>query len=280
MEHVHRASRLHICCAGGSPANRRFCLIENEILTALQAQRARHPDIADTIDLHIAILEASASLEISVPSPPHDANERLSLGQPLLRADKLSFDWNAVARFLQNLCAIFARHYPDLSTDLEEIAREFATPTATEEIVREWRIDLVRKSLMSIVLYNVMRPFLSAYARAWASCVDEWQHSTCPICGGAPDFAALAISSGGRRLLCSQCNFEWNSTRASCPFCNAEQLAYFPTRSGAYRLYVCDRCKRYLKTIDLRELARDANLPAERVLTIALDRAAHQAGYR
>ncbi|MBI5029200.1 MAG: formate dehydrogenase accessory protein FdhE [Chloroflexi bacterium] len=255
-------------------------MIEKETLAVLRVQRARHLDIADTIDLHIAILGASASLEISVPPPPHDANERLSLGQPLLRADELSIDWTAATKFLQNLCAIFAHNYPNLATDLEEIAREFATPTATEEIVREWWIDPERKSLTSVVLYNVMRPVLSAYARAWVACVGEWQHSTCPICGGVTDFAALAVSSGARRMLCSQCNFEWDSTRVGCPFCDADQLAYFATRSGAYRLYVCDRCKRYLKTIDLRELARDANLPAERVLTIALDRAAHQAGYR
>lgn len=67
-----------------------------------------------------------------------------------------------------------------------------------------------------------------------------------------------------------------------CPFCNEDapgKLGYFPSADGAYRLYTCGNCKHYLKTIDLRELARAVNLPAERVLTIGMDTAAQSAGY-
>ena len=103
----------------------------------------------------------------------------------------------------------------------------------------------------------------------------------CPICGGEADFAALEKESGARRLLCSRCNFEWTFQRAVCTFCSVDgQLNYFPSADGAYRLYVCESCKRYLKTIDLRELARETNLPAERVLTLGMDVEAAQAGYR
>jgi len=110
-----------------------------------------------------------------------------------------------------------------------------------------------------------------------------WYRAHCPICGGAPDFAALEKESGTRRLLCARCDFEWTFHRARCPFCNEDvpgKLGYFPSPDGIYRLYTCENCKRYLKTIDRRELAREVHLPAERVLTIAMDVAAQQAGYR
>jgi len=67
-----------------------------------------------------------------------------------------------------------------------------------------------------------------------------------------------------------------------CPFCdndNPRQLGYFPSGDGAYRVSVCGACRRYIKTIDLREVTGE-RLPAmERVLTLGIDLAAQKAGY-
>ena len=56
--------------------------------------------------------------------------------------------------------------------------------------------------------------------------------------------------------------------------------AITPATTGAYRLNVCESCRRYIKTIDLREAAGERLLEAERVLTVGMDLAAHEAGYR
>jgi hypothetical protein len=58
-----------------------------------------------------------------------------------------------------------------------------------------------------------------------------------------------------------------------------ETLGYFGTGDAAHRLYVCDRCNRYLKTLDLRATWRRPLLPAERVLAVGMDLAAARAGY-
>jgi len=44
-------------------------------------------------------------------------------------------------------------------------------------------------------------------------------------------------------------------------------------------VYKRQKCRRYLKTIDLRQVAGGRLLPAERVLTAAMDVAALEAGY-
>ncbi len=80
-----------------------------------------------------------------------------------------------------------------------------------------------------------------------------------------------------RRLLCSRCDFEWLFHRSVCPFCGEDgigKLGYYSSDDGVYRLYNCERCGRYLKTIDLRDLVHPVSLPAERVLTIGMDVAA------
>jgi FdhE protein len=95
--------------------------------------------------------------------------------------------------------------------------------------------------------------------------------------------AALEKDNGRRRLLCSRCDSEWTFRRLGCPFCPNEdpaQLGYYPGDDNIYRLNVCERCRRYLKTIDLREAAGERCLPAERILTVGMDLAAKEAGYR
>ncbi|MCJ7831514.1 MAG: formate dehydrogenase accessory protein FdhE, partial [Dehalococcoidia bacterium] len=100
---------------------------------------------------------------------------------------------------------------------------------------------------------------------------------------GEPDMAALGKGSGRRRLLCSRCDSEWTFRRLGCPFCGNDepgQLAHYPSDDHIYRLSVCERCRRYLKTIDLRAAAAEHPLAAERILSAGMDVAAERAGYR
>jgi len=69
--------------------------------------------------------------------------------------------------------------------------------------------------------------------------------------------------------------------RTGCPIARRRHpdLGYYPGKR-ALRLYTCESCKRYLKTLDLREVGGQVCLPAERVLTLGMDAAALQAGYQ
>jgi FdhE protein len=126
---------------------------------------------------------------------------------------------------------------------------------------------------------------LRARASPLVSLVNDgtWYRGYCPVCGGGPDFAALDRQGGRRRLLCSRCDSTWTFLRVGCPFCGNQdprQLGHYPSDDAAYRLNVCESCRRYIKTIDLREASGDPMLEVERVLTVGMDLAAHEAGYQ
>ena len=92
--------------------------------------------------------------------------------------------------------------------------------------------------------------------------------------------ALLDAESGARYLLCSRCNFEWGYSRLGCPLCGtSEKQTYYPSEDGFYRLYVCPKCGRYLKTVDQRKARREVIPIVERLLTVGMDLAAREEGF-
>jgi formate dehydrogenase maturation protein FdhE len=139
-------------------------------------------------------------------------------------------------------------------------------------------------TLAQVSVDLALKPYLEWAAEQVMPYVDKerWKWGYCPACGGAPDFAALDAEVGARHLLCSRCDSQWLYRRLSCPFCGTTdhaKLAYYPSEDGVYRLYVCYECRRYLKTVDMRETTRTILLPVERISTVALDLAARQEGF-
>ena len=123
-----------------------------------------------------------------------------------------------------------------------------------------------------------------SHARALIGLVDQdaWRRSYCPVCGGNADFAYLETERGSRYLLCSRCDSEWLFQRLRCPYCHTEDqnaLSYYSNDEEVYRLYVCERCKHYLKTIDLRKAKPEVEISVERLLTYELDAQAREDGY-
>jgi FdhE protein len=113
--------------------------------------------------------------------------------------------------------------------------------------------------------------------------LQQWLRTYCPVCGGAPDMAFLSGEAGVRHLLCSRCNSQWLARRLGCPFCGAgdHEAVYYASDDEVHRLYVCEACRRYLKSVDRRKTGGRPVLPeVERVTTVAMDVSARQAGYQ
>ncbi len=264
---------------------------------ALRRRIAGRPELKGMVTPYLAFLEAQAVVESALVPSASDGTEvraRLDRGIPALAPEDFRADPEALLRLWEEVCAIASRHFPDLAPALESIrrwpdGREDGLLSATIYYLRgeagllaqEAELD---ESLFQFVLNNTLHPFLRRYASALAPLVnlETWYRPYCPVCGGEPDFAALTKPHGARRLLCSRCDFEWPYRRTSCPFCgndNPDQYLYVPSEDGIYRLYLCDRCRRYLKVIDLRELVEEPPLPVERILTLPMDLAARREGY-
>ena len=270
----------------------------DRILEALRKGAEEQPQLAETIDLYAKIVEAQAAAAVgeSVSSLERkEAVARLSQGEPLLSPETLRIDSKAfadlcsrvgftLAQCRRELVKPLARIHAwlrDHTEDIEQLARDYLR----EGHVRRGEETGLESSLLSFIFNNSLRPFLRPSAEEYSDVINDslWHRERCPICGGEPDLAALERSSGRRRLLCSRCDFEWGYVRVACPFCRNEEpatLGYYPSDDRVYRLSVCDRCQRYLKTIDLREAKGERLLPVERVLTIGMDFAAQKAGYK
>jgi len=268
-----------------------------EIAEALKQGGKRYPELADTIELYCALLEIQE--QAHVPSrrltlTAAGARARLEQGDPLMAPDELEADSAALTELCFRIACAVGERNQDRESVLARIqawlySRQREAGVLAADYLRNGHLPAVDQDvdpgLLAFVFSTGLRPFLRARAEDLSPFVDDgaWYRGHCPICGGEPDMAALEKDSGRRRLLCSRCDNEWTFRRLGCPFCANEdpaQLAFYPTDDNIYRLTVCEQCRRYLKTIDLREVAGERYLAAERILTVSMDVGAEEAGYR
>ena len=270
---------------------------DNDVLNTLRAESGQRPQLADTIDLYCKLLEIQDRADIPVPTPAisaDEARERLRQGKPLLSLDESNIDSSKLTDVAMQIAFAIAEQRRDRVRQLADI---HAWLHRRRDRMRSFAIAYLRGNgipdsnsgidggLLVFVMHSALRPFLRAQAEALSRFLagNTWYRGYCPICGGEPDMASLAKTSGQRKLLCSRCDTEWVYRRLGCPFCGNDEpkeLAFFPSDDNVYRLAVCERCHRYLKTIDLRETATERPLAAERVLTAGMDVTAQGTGYR
>jgi len=221
-------------------------------------------------------------------------NERIERGIPLVRFDELALDWSLLRDTFAEITAVFADHAELFGAPPEKLIKPEADQLLTRATIKAWfkgdklpskvLVDDTNQNLLAALLHATLKPFLVSHARTLIGSVEQerWRREYCPICGGSPDFAFLDKENGARWLLCSRCDTEWLFQRLQCPFCGTQDqndLSYFTDDESLYRLYVCERCKRYLKTIDLRQAKSEILLPLERIYTLDIDRQAQEHGY-
>jgi FdhE protein len=273
--------------------------VDKAILARLETQEKEGGTLPRLLDFYRHILSIQSAVKDNTgafsPSLTRDTvQKRNNEGLPALRFDELALDWPLVANLFTRVALAFAE-YPELFGAIpDRLNGEQSGRFLTREVVRNWfdgdklpplaTGESIDENLLRTIIQATLRPFLLSYSRALYGLIDQerWYRRCCPVCGGAPDFAFLDKERGARWLVCSRCDAEWRFQRLECPYCgNQDQnsLAYFADDEGLYRLYVCERCKGYLKAIDLRQAKDDALLPLERVLTSEMDRQAREKGY-
>ena len=261
------------------------------ISEALAEATRREPDLALYYEFHRTLFQIldQARTEISGTLEMADGEAlqaRLLQGLPLLSCAQLPLEAERFAELVSTVAQVLTDYDPDLAeqTVPDSPAECLALARQRFEKGQAGR-EQSEATLAQASVDLALKPYLEWAAERVLPHVDQerWKRGYCPVCGGAPDFATLDAETGARHLLCSRCNSQWRYRRLGCPFCDVAdhaRLVYYPSEDGVYRLYVCRECRRYLKTIDLRETARTVILPVERVTTVAMDVAARQEGYR
>lgn len=262
------------------------------------AQLEKHdiPGLEPLLPTYMAFLE----LENDTQAPPiplefvcSEIPSLLRQTTPLLLRDGAPPLPDQMANVWKQVCVLAAQQMPEQEErigeykdwperDYEEWSSRLREFVFNSEVTTD---NQEERDLLTFLLIRSWRPFLKHWAQALAPFLDDsaWKQKRCPACGGQPDFAYLGSESGERHLVCGSCDTAWRYHRLGCPFCgnqDAETYGYHPDDIGIYRLYVCKKCHRYLKTLDLRQVPGERIIQAERIATTAMDLAALQAGYQ
>lgn len=263
--------------------------VDSKILIALGEWEKKEGVLPRPLALYRELLgiqsEAKSGIHVTALSGAA-ISARMGQGRPLLEFDDLAIDWVLFRRILERVASVLAREGLDVG-DLKNCSPELLESATRASYEGDWLPSekaAESADLFKFALNTALQPFLSACAGALIGFVDQerWRRGFCPICGGSPDLAFLDKERGARWLLCSRCDTRWLFQRIECPVCGTQDqnaLAYFTEDKGLYRLYVCDKCKCYLKAIDLRQTENEVLLPLERFFTLDLDAQARDKGY-
>lgn len=220
----------------------------------------------------------------------HDCLHMLDNGKVVLSGVQPTID--------RGLLVAFARELTDLlRTYISEDFHKIIPQTEVESHREDWLLSLVEQTLkgkgeyLSIISRELgvpldrlaffavylTRPLRQVAAPADMSTSDTWQFGYCPVCGLWPRMARINAEDNRRYLWCIGCETTWGFSRLRCPFCledDQSKLGYLKIAdTERYRIYTCDSCHRYLKTVidqGAKEIP-DGGFDAQYLLTSALD---------
>jgi len=262
-------------------------------LDKLEKEEGKLPEL---LQFYRRLLQIQAGVwgKIKAPDPGltgNTATEQPGQEKPLLQVEEFTLNWPLFHETLQNVINLFSEYSGLFGLTPETFKESSPEKLVTRDSVQAWytgeelpSAGAISGDILKVLIHAAVKPFLVNHARALIGLVEQtaWRKNYCPVCGGSPDFAYLETERGARWLLCSRCDTEWLYQRLECPYCRShdqKNLSYFSDEGEVYRLYVCDKCKHYLKTIDLRKAKSGVELTLERLLTYEMDVQAQEDGY-
>lgn len=276
----------------------------DRIIQRIDAIEEKRPSHKEVLEFLKEIVTEQYEVKEQIRVEPVDIKEdmvklKTREGFPLVDKKDLKLDMESGITLFKRLCAVVQKRSDKIADDLKKINEkldegELNLEELFEKVVAEdeeyldataGKLEL-NKELVLFLAKNSINPLLEAYADQLKGYVHQkkWWKGYCPICGSKPLIAALRKKEGERFLLCSSCGFEWRFGRMTCPFCGTQERKkhryfFIEKESKAYRVDVCEKCKKYIKTIDMRELFEDVVLAVEDIGTLHLDIIAQNEGY-
>jgi FdhE protein len=280
---------------------------ESREVTELRAVKARHPELAGAVDMHIELLELHRRIQGRVPLPPldldaNDVQRHQIEGRPLLKFEQIPLDLTDLRLMVRQTADVLHR-FDALDASEFQLVHTLGRGDRLLEVAGRWYRRASERAavasgvavvavtetgdpdpeIVGHVLTLAMRPFLSRCAEVLQRRPElaAWSHPHCALCGGEPDLATLD-AQGDRHLVCGRCLLQWRFDPVTCPFClnsDRARMTSFGTSDGHYRVYGCDACQRYLKAFDTRRASRPLMPVLDGVAMLPLDAAAMQRGY-
>lgn len=276
-------------------------------LKTIEDYKVTNPHYTDLLDILAEILILREDYRKSMKSPIFSVEDKLISGKmegglPLIDLAGKKYDLTRPKEYFYSLIAIAEKRLPaearkfldvikDEQFDWETIIRASFNPNPSEEEILDKEVKTSGEhdeqlDLIDLFIEESLRPELEVVAEQYGASVEKsgWMEGYCPICGKEPKIGEIRESEDGRRyLFCHQCGYKWHFRRIKCPFCGNEEqhsLAYFAVEGEErYRVDVCNKCRRYIKIVDLPKSSEDVNLDVEDIATLHLDVLAYEEGY-
>jgi FdhE protein len=271
----------------------------SKALSQIAGIKSLNPELYEIFEFYESTLKAQREVYLlfkpDLSGIDHElCRTRNSEGLSCLKAEDFKPDENLVKKIAHKMIKIIRKKSKDAvpagfdSGSLEGREKEiikglFEDGSVLERMAGDLRIDF---PVFYFLIKIVFSPFITRYAERLLKTVEfnKWQGGFCPVCGSEPLIARLQEEAGKRWMFCSICHTEWAYKRLVCPFCENDDhksLRYFYVeKDEARRVDVCDKCKRYIKTIDYRKVDRVLNPFVENISTMALDIVAETEGFR
>lgn len=215
---------------------------------------------------------------------------KIEEGFPLISVRDFAIDFKSATSLLQSICRISINDnggYKETATallnamekDELDVKQLFSSILNGEAsfLNAGAKMGGIDKNVLGVLAYYSIQPALNLSAEQLSTYLDPdnpIEKGYCPICGSFPGLSTLE-GEGQRFQYCHFCWLKWPSKRLCCPFCenqDSRSLHYFYSESEiGYRVDVCDKCKKYIKTIDLRKIRHPLYPPLEQVTTLHLD---------
>lgn len=274
-------------------------------LKTIEDYKSSSPHYTELLDLMADILILREEYRKNMKAPIFRVEENLITqkmegGLPLIDFPGKEYDLTRPKEYFKSLISIAEKRMPEVAQNIISIikspqfdwekmirasfdrkAEEFDAKELLAGREAEENIDLI-----DLFTEESLRPELEIIAEKYGETVEKsnWSEGYCPICGKEPKIGEIRDEEEGKRyLFCHQCGFKWHFNRIKCPFCgNDEQhsLAYFEVEGEErYRVDVCNKCRRYIKTVELPKSSEEPNLDVEDIATLHLDMIAYDEGY-
>jgi FdhE protein len=274
-------------------------------LKTIEDYKSANPHYTELLDIMADILILREEYRNNMKDPIFSVEENLITqkmegGLPLIDFTGKEYDLTRPKEYFNSLISIAEKRMPEVAQNIIDIIKndEFNW----EKMIRasfdhkveeadaqglltgheaEENIDLI-----DLFTEESLRPELEIIAEKYRGTVEKsnWSEGYCPICGKEPKIGEIRDEEEGKRyLFCHQCGFKWHFHRIKCPFCGNEEqhsLAYFEVEGEErYRVDVCNKCRRYIKTVELPKSSEEPNLDVEDIATLHLDMIAYDEGY-
>jgi FdhE protein len=279
-----------------------YALSPNQVNKTVETAIKNNPTYADMLDFYgrifVAQEESRNRLQIEPIHIPDDVLAvKLEEKFPLIEIKNFAYDRVESAGLLVTICDLAAKANPQLAASAKNLLTavdEELRPESLFDALLEGNEAIfeniaekleVEKQILGLITYHSLKPSICTVAGQLAAYLkkgEPWLKGYCPICGSAPILSILE-GEGARSLICSFCWHQWTAKRVYCPFCDNsddKDLHYiFAEEEKDLRVDLCNKCKKYIKTIDTRRVNRMIYPPLEQVSTLHYDLKAREEGF-